>query len=346
MTPLPDQAPASPTTDEQRPVTAASSRNPALTTPRPSLLLSRYAVVGVWALMTAVFTLAAPDTFGQIATFQNIFGSQQALVFLALGALCTFVAGEFDLSIASIMGMSATTVPVLVVLHGVSLGVAVLAAIGVAVLSGLVNGLLVVHLGVDAIIATLGTGTFLLGMASWISGQTTVGGLDVSYGDFVQQTLGGLPLSFYYGIVLAIAFGYVLTFTPLGRYLTFVGANAEVARLAGVNVNAIRIGSYVVGSLVAGVGGVLLVLSTGGYDSTSSPQYLLPTFAAAFLGTAVVRPGTFNPIGTMVAIYFLATGIVGLQILGLNGWIQNAFYGAALVVAVSIASVVRHRRSN
>ncbi len=304
---------------------------------------SRYAIVGVWILMTLFFLAMAPQTFGQAAIYQNIFGSQQALVFVTMGALCTFIVGEFDLSIASIMGLSATIVPVLVVLGGMPLAPAVAIALAAAMIAGLINALLVVYVGVDALVATLGNGTFLLGLAAAISSQTTVGGLDVSYGKVVLERFLGLPLSFYYGIALAAVFAYVLAFTPLGRYMTFVGANADVARLAGVNVNGIRIGSYLVGSLIAGVGGVLLVLSTGGYDSTSSPQYLLPTFAACFLGTAVIRPGTFNPIGTLVAIYFLATGIIGLQILGLHGWITNVFYGAALVIAVSIATIVRKR---
>lgn len=309
----------------------------------PKLLLSRYAIVGVWILMTLAFVAAAPRTFGQIAIFQNIFGSQQALVFLAIGALCTFIVGEFDLSIASIMGLAATIVPVLVVLNGVSLPLAILIGVVAAVVAGLVNGLLVVYVGVDALVATLGNGTFLLGLASWISSSTTIGGLDVSLGKFVLADFLGLPLSFYYGLALAVLFAYILAATPLGRYMTFIGANAEVARLAGVNVNRIRVGAFVTGGLVAGVGGVLLVLSTGGFDSTSSPQYLLPTFAACFLGTAIVRPGSFNPIGTMIAIYFLTTGIIGLQILGLHGWITNVFYGAALVIAVSISTIVRRR---
>lgn len=307
---------------------------------------SRYAVVGVWVLMAGCFSILAPRTFAQVSTLQNILGSQQVLVFLALGALCTLVVGEFDISIASIMGLSATTVPVLAVLHGTSLIIAVSCAVLVAAAAGLLNGMLVVFVRLDALVATLGTGTFLLGIAAFISSQTTVAGVSTDAGRFVLHPVLGLPLSFYYGLGLAAAFAYVLAFTPLGRYMTFIGANAEVARLAGINVKTIRIGAYVVGGLIAGIGGVLLVLSTGGYDSSSSPQYMLPTFAAAFLGSAVVRPGTFNPIGSLVAIYFLSTGIIGLQLLGLNGWIQNVFYGAALVVAVSISTTVRRHSSS
>jgi ribose transport system permease protein len=81
----------------------------------------------------------------------------------------------------------------------------------------------------------------------------------------------------------------------------------------------------------------------GGSDLTASPSFPLPALAAVFLGTAVVAPGQFNPIGTLIGIYFLETGIIGLQILGYRGWVQDAFHGAGLVAAVTIAHLVRNR---
>ena len=70
---------------------------------------------------------------------------------------------------------------------------------------------------------------------------------------------------------------------------------------------------------------------------------LLPAFAAVFLGTAVIQPGKFNPIGAVIAVYFLQTGIVGLELAGLSGWVEDVFYGAALVVAVAATTVIRRR---
>ncbi|MFC4049952.1 ABC transporter permease [Actinomadura syzygii] len=306
---------------------------------------SRYAIVGIWALMCVVYGALMPDSFLQADTFRNIFASQQALVFLALAAMLTFVVGEFDLSIASTLGLSATLVPVLAVLHGWNLALACVVAVLASSLAGLLNGILVVKVGVPALIVTLGSSTLLLGIASLVSHQTTVSGLSPSFADLSIRRFAGLPVNFYYGLVLALAIGYVLTFTPLGRHMAFVGANREVARLAGVAVDRIRIGAFVAGSTVAGIGGLLLVASVGGYDSTVSPTYLLPAFAATFLGTAVIRPGRFNPLGTLVAIYFLATGILGLQMLGSTGWIENVFYGTALIIAVSVSTIVRRRTS-
>jgi ribose transport system permease protein len=306
-------------------------------------LLSKYALIGVWALMALYFYVQVPDTFGTSGTFSSIFGSQQVLVFLAMSALVTLVVGEFDLSVASMMGISATVIPVLAGVHGMNIVLACAIGVGAAVLAGAVNGFFVVVLDVSSFVVTLGMATLLTGIAQLVSGSTIV---SVRSEGLARLSIGevlGMPVSFYYGIVLAVVIAYVLAWTPLGRSMIFVGANREVARLAGIRVQRVRFGAYVVAGLLAGLAGLILVATVGGFDSSTSSTYLLPALAAVFLGTAVVQPGAFNPIGTMVAIYFLTTGIFGLQLLGYSGWIQNVFYGAGLVIAVALAKVVRDR---
>ena len=94
-------------------------------------------------------------------------------------------------------------------------------------------------------------------------------------------------------------------------------------------------------SLISALGGVLLVISLGGFDPASSSSLLLPAFAAAFLGTAVIEPGRFNPIGSVVAIYFLVTVITGLELIGVSDWVNDVFYGGVLIGAVAITRWVR-----
>ena len=307
-------------------------------------LASRYALVGVWVLLAGFFAIVEPGTMLTSGTFQTIFGSQQALVFLALAAVVTFSVGEFDLSISAILGLAATLVPVLVVIHGWNPLEASVVAVLACMAVGLLNGLIIVRLGIDAIIATLGMSTFVLGITTGFAHSEAVSGLSTSFGNVANHVLVfGLPMSFFYGVVLAIIIAYVMRFTALGRNMAFVGSNREVARLAGVRVARIRVGSYVVSGLLCGIGGVLLTASVGGFDPNSSPTYLLPALSATFLGTAAIKPGRFNPIGTMVAIYFLVTGIVGLQLLGYTGWVSDVFYGAALVIAVIVSTVTRRR---
>lgn len=321
----------------------APFRAPSIWNPRE--LAGRFAIVGLWFALVILYTLVTPVSFLQYGTFRAIFGSQQPLVFLGLALVCVLVVGEFDLSIASNLGLAATVVPVLVVLHGWNHWAAALVAVVASTVVGFGNGLLIVLLRISPIVITLGMTTLLTGIALFISNLNTVSGLGSEFAAIANTTVLGLPISFFYGVVAVLIVFYVLTFTPLGRHMRFVGSNPEVARLAGVPVNGIRIGAYATSGLICGVGGVILVAGLGGFDPSSSATYLLPAFSAAFLGTAIFQPGQFNPIGMWIAVYFLSTGILGLQILGYTGWISHVFYGAALILSVVISTLVRrHQR--
>lgn len=311
--------------------------------PRLEAFAARYALVGVWVAIAGVYAALRPDTFLTTSSVKAIFGSQSPLVFLAVAALCTLAVGEFDLSFASVMGLAATIVPVMAGLHHVNLAVACLVAIAASLAAGAVNALVVVRFGVPSLIVTLGTGSLYFGLAELISNQNTVSINSPAFTKLAVHPVLGLPLSFYYGLILCLGFAYLLAWTPLGRHIIFVGANRDVARLAGINVNAIRVGSYLAASLVAGLAGLMIVATVGGFDPTGSQNYLLPALAAVFLGTAVVQPGQFNPIGTFLGLFFLETGIYGLQLMGYTGWVQDAFYGGGLVVAVTLATLVRAR---
>ena len=327
------------TRTDDEPATAA---RPAAS--RARTFAERYAVVGVWLVMMAAYGLAEPGLFLRAPTFQTIFGSQQPVVFLSMALLCTIYVGEFvDLSVPAVFGLSATLLPVLVVNHGWNVWAASAAAIAAALVVGVVNGVQVVAARVNTIVVTLGMATLLEGVALWISDLNTVNGLPTSFSKIALYEIGGLPVSFYYGVVLAAGFAYLLAFTPLGRHMRFVGANREVSRLSGVRVNRIRFGSFVAASALCGIGAVIAVAALGGYNPTTSESLLLPTFAAVFLGTAIIKPGQFNPIGTIIGTYFLATGILGLQLLGLQAWVSPVFYGGVLVLAVTIATLLRRR---
>jgi ribose transport system permease protein len=306
----------------------------------------RYAIVAVWGLMVLLYWAIEPSRFGTSGTFKTIFGSQAALVFLSMAFLCTVIVGEFvDLSVAGILGLCATIVPVLTVMHGWDVWAASGVAVLIGVIAGAINGALVVGLGVNIIVVTLGMSTLLLGIGLAISHLHVVSGLSASYSKIALLDVGGLPISFYYGLAIVLVFAYVLGFTPLGRHMRFVGANREVSRLAGIRVNRIRFGAFVMAGFLSGLGGVVVAADLGGFDPSSAVTYLLPTVSAVFLGTAVIQPGRFNPVGTLVGVYFLETGILGLQELGYAGWITDVFYGAALIIAVSLSTIVRREQT-
>jgi len=330
------------------PSSGAASSATATTNPRPTggagWFAARFSVIGVWVLLAVLYGVLRPDTFLTQGALRTIFGSQQALVFLTAGLLCTIIVGEFvDMSVASNFGLAAILVTVLYVNHGWNVWLAALAAVLASVVVGLVNAVLVVRAGVNTIVVTLGMGTFLLGIANWLADLAPVSGLPGSIETLSRQPVLGLPISFFYGLALMLGFAYVLHSTPLGRSMRFVGENREVSRLAGVRVTRIRMGAFTFAGLIAGVGGVLAAGATGGFDPNVSQSYLLPIFAATFLGTAILLPGRFNPLGTLLAVYFLATGVLGLQLLGATSWVSSVFYGGVLVIAVTLSTVLRNR---
>ena len=304
----------------------------------------RLALPVAWLGLIIVYGIMRPDVFLTQANATNIVSTQVVLLVLALAALMPSFVGDFDLSLGAILGLSAMVAGVLNTRNGVNIWLACLAGVAVAVLAGVLNGLLVVRFDTDPLIITLGTSTIFVGLIYYLSTSNTVVGVDqaLSKATFSTRFLG-LPLQFYYALVLLLIVWYVSSFTPLGLRALFVGQSRDVAQLSGIRVARLRWGAFVLGGLVAGIAGILLLGTTGSADPTASGGYLLPAYAAVFLGATSIKPGRFNAIGTAIAVFFLATGVNGLQLLGAQNYVQQLFYGAALVVAVVVSRQLRRR---
>lgn len=303
----------------------------------------RYGLICVWIVLGIVFTIAAPGRFLTSANLGNIFGSQAVLVVLTLGLLFALSAGEWDLSVGGTLGLSLTIVGFLNGLHHWSIWIAVLVALAAGILVGLINAFFVVVADVPSLIATLGMATLLAGVSYGIS-NLTISGLSQSFVDLGQHSLFSIPYPFYYGIVLAFVVWYVFKWRPFGRYLFFVGSNRDVARLSGIRVSAMRTRALLLSSFFAALAGVILAASLGASGPSIGPDYLLPAFAAAFLGSTTITPGRLNVWGAVVSVYFLVTGITGLQLLGAPSYIQQVFYGGILMIAVALSRLARRRR--
>ena len=332
----------------------ASGRRPVvdrlgrLARPRVSALLGRYGLLIAWAVVALFFTLlpGTSQTFPTAGNFATILGSQAVIVILTLGLLVPLTAGDYDLSVGFTLTLSAMLVAVLNVEHHWPIVPAILAALAAGALVGLVNGTFILVFRIDSIIVTLGTGTFVGGVVLFISGSNTISGVSSGLVDWViVNRLLGIPLGFYYGLALCLVMWYVFELTPLGRRLLFVGRSRTVARLSGINVDRVRLGALVTSGVISALGGVVYAGTSGAADPTSGAQLLLPAFAAAFLGATTIAPGRFNPIGCVVAVYFLVTGITGFQLLGAQSYVQSLFYGGALVIAVALSQIARRRQA-
>jgi ribose transport system permease protein len=305
----------------------------------------RYGLIVVWLILIAIFGALRPDTFLTWQNISTVLGSQAILVIVTLGVIISLTANDFDLSIANTLSLSSLTVAILNVNHGWPLSVSVAVALAIGAAVGLVNGFFIVVFRIHSLIVTLGVGTFLHGIGLWASDSQTISGIDPFLSDVViVKRLFGIPLIFYYAILLAALVWYVFEYTAVGRRILFVGRGREVARLSGVHTDRLRWLCLVASGLFGSVAGIFYAGTQGAADPVSGDSYLLPALAAAFLGSTSILPGRFNPWGSTIAVYFLVTGITGLIFLGFGSFIQDMFYGGALVLAVTLSQIVRGRQ--
>lgn len=307
------------------------------------MLLTRYSLVLLWIVMILALVALVPDGVSPVAALRAVLGQMSPIIFLGLAVVITMSVGEFDLSFASIFGFAAVAVPALNVLYHWPIGIAIVAAFVLALVWGLINGLLIVGVGINSVVVTLGTSSAAAGLGFLLSQETTVSGLDPALAVVATARFLDLPMVFWYGIILVAIVAYVMSATPTGRNMLFVGSNPAVAKLAGISVTRVRIGAYLSSAALCGFGGVVLALGLGGFNPGTAATNLMPTFAAVFLGTVAVIPGRFNPVGMAIAAYFLLTGVFGLQLLGMTGWVVQVFYGVALVAAVTVSHLLRKR---
>ena len=303
---------------------------------------SRFGLLIAWAGLIVGFGLAAPDTFFSTINFDSIFSTGAIFVILTLGVLPSLSAGELDLSIGGVLGLSMMMTAYSNVNLHLPLGVAVLIALGIGLGVGLINAFLVVVLGIESLIVTLGMGTLLAGLTYGVTAQP-IFGLSNTLINAATHPIFGLQPTVFYAIGLTVILWYVDRYTAIGQFVFFTGAGRIVARLSGVRVNVVRAETLVFGSLMAAIAGILAAGTAGAADPTAGPSYLLPAFAAAFLGSTAITPGRFNAIGTFCAVYFLQTGVAGLELIGLSGWVDQVFYGGSLIVAVAMPRLIGAR---
>ena len=306
----------------------------------------RIALLLVWAILIAIFGAMMP-TFFRWGNFSIMFASYAPAALLALAIIIPLTAGDYDLSVGATLTLSASTIAVLNVWQDLPIGLVLPIVLGIGVLVGLVHSLFIIYFRVPSLVVTLGSTSLMSGIVQWMTNSSTIGGIDNALiNAVVGQRLFGIPLAFYYAIAAALVLWYVFDYTPLGRRLLFVGRGREVARLNGIAVDRARVGALVSSAVLASAAGILYAGVLGSADPYSGLNYLLPAFAAAFLGATTIQPGRFNPWGTIIAVYFLATGITGLSMLGIPLWVTNVFNGGALILAVTISQITRGREAS
>jgi ribose transport system permease protein len=309
-----------------------------LTRLRSKLTLDNVSLLFVLVGLIVLFGILVPETFLTVDTIRNVLTDQAVTTVMALALLLPVAARQFDLSIAGNMGFSIVLIATLLAEAHWPVPVAIAATLAVGCLIGLINAFIVVRLGVNSFIATLGTGSILGAAIQWLTGgKQIVNGIPDSFTNLGRHEVLSIPLTVFYVAVVAIALWYLLEHRTTGRYVYAVGSNADAARLAGIRVNRITTIALMSSGVIASFAGILFVMRIGAASLSAGDSYLLPAFAAVFLGATQFKAGNVNVPGTIVAVLVLAVGVKGVQLIGAPFWVDGLFNGVALILAVALA---------
>ena len=305
--------------------------------------MGHYGLLIALIVAVAAFSLARPSSFWTIGNLQDILSQSAAPAILAIGLTFALVVGDFDLSIGSMLGLGGGAAVAMMSLHGTDWELAVVVALAMGLAAGVVNGVLIAYFKMSSFIVTLAMGTILLGLNFLVAGnQTLFSGISHIYLDFGQsRPIGGLNLQVFIALGVAILAWVFLERTETGRYMYAVGGNSNAARLSGIAVQRYRLGGFVLAAIAAVVAGILITAQGAAATPNAGAPYLLPAYAAAFLGTAGFSEGAFNIAGTVVGVIFLSVIAAGLTMFGIStGWI-DIVQGGILIAAIMVSDIGR-----
>jgi len=302
------------------------------------LLVASFVLYSTWGKTSSVFLTG--DSLRVMVAGQAVIGV------LTLGILVTMVAGNFDLSVGNIAGLSQIMTATLYAKHGWGLWPGIIAGIVIGGFVGGINGVLVTVLRVDPFIITLGTASAILGFIDWYTkDQSIVNGIPAGITNFGRDNFLGVPDIVWVLALVALVIYYLLEHTPYGRNLHAIGSNRAAARLLGIRVERSIAIAFVINGIFAGIAGVLMLARAGAGNPQIPPTLALTALAGAFLGAASFKVGRLNVPGTIVALLFLAVNITGLQYAGVANWINEMFTGLSLIFAIALAAVLSKERT-
>lgn len=305
---------------------------------RAALILLRGRAFVVLALLLIIFSALTP-VFFTANNFAILSKHVSLSAILAIGMTFTILTGGIDLSVGSVAGLSGIVAGFVITnYHGGTLA-AVVAAIGAALLVGLLNGVLIVRGGVAPFIATLGTLYMARGAALLISSGRTFPNLasrSAAFDQIGQGTLLHIPVPVCLTLVLYGAAALVAARTPIGRHIYAVGGNERAARLAGIEVGRVKLVTYLASALCAALVGIIIASQLDAAHPATGESFELNAIAAVVLGGTSLAGGRGSITGSLIGACVIGVLADGLVMLGVSEFWQIAIKGAVIVLAVAL----------
>jgi ribose transport system permease protein len=286
-------------------------------------------------VVVAIVTMAS-DRFLMAANLSNLSLQVSIVAIVAIGATLVILTGGIDLSPGSTVALVCCTLAILVKNMGLPLPVGILLVLLLGVLLGLVNGFLSTYGRIPSFIVTLATMSIYRGLAFLITNGTPIFSVSPELEPLFYGKLLGIPLPFYYVVILYAITAVFLRSTIPGRSIYALGGNESAARLSGIRVNRVRLLAYVLAGLMAAIAGVLQTA----WLNSGSPNYGaklgLESIAAAVIGGASLAGGYGSIMASLVGALTVAVVQNGLNLRAVPASWQEITIGGVIVLAVGI----------
>lgn len=294
-------------------------------------LIMLFILVGMFIILSYLSPM-----FCKTGNIINIFKQTAINGILATGMACAILVGGFDMSVGSTVGL-AGVVAALLAQGDYPILVPILAAIGIGIVVGSINGACVAYLGIPAFVVTLGTQSIVRGLAYIVSGGQPVFGVTEAYERIAGGKLFGIiPYLVVYYVVIALVIGFILQKTVYGRRLYAVGGNAQAAAVSGINVNFMKMSAYITCGLMGGIAGMLSTSRTVSGAPLTGEGYELDAIAACVIGGFSMNGGAGKWYGMIIGALILSVMSNGLDILGVSSYYQKIVKGIIIIVIVLI----------
>ncbi|MBZ0227456.1 MAG: ABC transporter permease [Bauldia sp.] len=301
----------------------------------------------VWIILVAVLAVfsATIPQFLQIGIFLNILQNSTFVGIIAVGLTLTLISGHMDLSIESVMALSAMVVALVFGTGGAGGGLALdpawlafpvslFMALAVGAVIGTLNGVLVVRLEINAFIVTLAAYIWARGIVVALSGGRSVYGLPDSIRVMAVEQIQGIPLLAWVLILVYLVFAFILTKTPFGRHLTMIGGNATATYRAGIRVGAAVMASFILSGALAGLAGWLLASRTAGATANLGIGMLFQAFAAVVIGGVSLKGGYGRLSGVFAGVLLLSSIQTAINVMGMPPHYTMIIQGSMVLAAV------------
>ena len=295
--------------------------------------LKKYAILLVLLLIVAFFTILSPDFFSW-ENFMNILTQNSYVIIAAIGLSFVMIAGGMDLSIGYQMSLVGVITALLMTVFHMPVFLCMIIGICVGIVLGISNGFAAIKLKVHPLIITLGTMTIFQGLSYMISNSNSFYGLPSVFKYIGQGSVFGIPFCAVIMAICVIVASFILNKTYFGRYVYALGGNEEAARLAGVNINKMKVIVFAICGFFVAIATMVLVSRAGSANSSTGPGTEFTCMTAAVLGGISFKGGEGKVWGLVTGVLILGILSNGMQIIGLGTYPQYIAKGAVLLAAV------------